>query len=243
MPFFMKYEEYRLRLKGSELERKLGVLGETHIYRPEETDLAREIVSKYDTVAREGSNKKNLRQLLLGVSLLPIYLLGIPYFKRYKRSIKNLDAKRIAEEQNKKIVMYEDTSLINLPQTLTLAAIPLLALAAMPFAIPYELIRSVFRKNDQPRTKGFFDRLFEKITRYATALDKRDKHMATKTIDYYLSSNTPNILSSCGKKHMNGIVKFIQEDPRVESLTKIAQREPAYNESIAPVTEPVLEIA
>lgn len=231
----MKYEEYRIVLEGG-LEKKLGILGETHLYRPEETEFAGEVVKNYDVIASEGSDKKNLSNRLMSLALLPSYLLVSPYLNYYGRSFHNKNSLEIARQQNKEIKIFDDLKYIGLGKKLLIFTLPFFTLAFLPL-LPFIYLynRITKRTSKREKKKGIFSR----ITDYLASRKERDQHMAKKSIDYLQESN--NLLIRCGLGHIEGITGYIGKDSRVKEVKKIYENAPRYNPKIAPlpIYEPV----
>jgi hypothetical protein len=228
----MKYEEYKVTFQGG-LEKKLGLLGETHIYRPEETDFAKEIVKNYECFASEGSNRKNLSNIALSLALAPSYFLLRPYFKKTARSFSNKTSGDIAYEQKKKINYFHDTDYVGIGKKLILAALPVITFLTLPVTVPLAAIYYFFKKDKSKQNPP--SKLMKKFSDYIYSMKKRDNYMATKTIDYL--QNSKDLLVRCGKAHLAGIYDNLQKDPRIVSIKKIGETYPKYDSKIAPIPE------
>jgi hypothetical protein len=232
MKLGMEYQEYKVTFKGG-LEKRLGLLGETHIYRPEETEFAREIVKNYDNFASEGSNRDNLSNLVLSLALVPTYFFAKPYFNKTARSFQNKTSGQIAYEQKKKINYFHDTDYVGFGKKLMIAALPVLTLITLPITVPFAAIYYAFNKD---KTKpNPISKIFRKFSDYLVSMKERDKCMATKTIDYI--QNSKDLLVRCGKAHLTGIYSNLQKDPRILSITKVGEAYPKYDTKIAPIPE------
>ncbi len=233
----MRYEEYRITTESG-LEKKLGILGETHVYRPEETAFSREIISGYDVFASEGSQRLTPRNICLGMTLLPWYFLSVPFFKKERRSFRNLTALKLAKEENKRILYFNDTKHIGIGKMLMMASIPFVFLASLPF-LPFIGLYRKITKRQRAEPEGEGRGIINKIIDYLVSSKKRDSYMAEKTIGYLHDSN--NLLIGCGLNHMKGIIRNLSENPDVKSLTKISERMPVYNSGsiIHPIEQPV----
>ena len=89
----MRYLEYAATIEKR--PKRLGVLGETHIYTPEETAFAEQIVPTYNNIGAEGVGD------FVG-NVLALYKPFLWASHRHRRSYRNMTAKAIARERKKK---------------------------------------------------------------------------------------------------------------------------------------------
>jgi len=207
----MRFKEYNANVSG--LEKKLGLLGECHIYTPDESRYAAQVVSQYDTIAMEGNTKFTF-MALIGRLYVPQI---IAYTAATNRSLSCTTAEQHAKRSGKKIINFEDCSKLSLMQHITLA---LIGLASMPFAPlfylqlkkygdPYERgtkAYEVMRQNKEKSKKSPKMGLIK----YAANLKGRDIIMADKTADIISREETSSLLVICGEGHLEGIERRLQ---------------------------------
>lgn len=205
----MKYKEYAVEDGG--LEKRLGVLGEIHIYTPEESSFARHVVPTYDTVGMEGSGKPSLSFSLIGLLYVPTLL---AYALATDRFPLNDTSKTIAQECGKRIIHLEENEglTFSFMQKLALATVGALSIPFSPFdyarakrdgdsyiegTIAYEK-RMERKKKNGPMTR---------LCNYAfkANLAERDEAMAEKT-STILQTSSNNFLVVCGQEHFDGVV-------------------------------------
>ena len=219
----MKYKEYVV--KFNEERRlgpfaRLGILGEEHIYTPEESIFVKKIMPSFDTVAIEGESKQSSSFFWLGLLYLPVML---AYMAGTNRSLNNDTAKQIAEKYGKRIMrLEEDTEqLFPLSQKIALAIVGLTSIPMAPlcyaklklYGDPFEVGTKAYEKRiaDKKKGKKGLD-LFSRLTNFAYMgnIGKRDRIMAERSIDI-LRRVSDNLLIVCGENHLDGIVKNLHD--------------------------------
>lgn len=215
----MEYVEYIG--KASSSEKRLGILGEVHIFDENETRMAEHIVPEYDTIAGEGIGHNpffvNFASFL-SVPLFIAYTLGIK-----NRTLDNRTTEDIAKSYGKKIVELENLSKSFSPLQkaafVTQGAVkslisPFLFINLKLFGDP-NLIGSKAYEIEEKRKKenGFFYRL-ENYPLHSVR-PKRDKNMAETAIEYFRNHNE-NLLISCGRNHLEGIVRNFESERDLE---------------------------
>lgn len=104
----MYYREYKVII--GDLEKKLGILGETHIYSASDTKVAKQKIPEFGTVAIEGEDEEEFRKgnlKYVALVFLPALLL---YSAMTKRSLDNENALSIAKKLDKNIVRFDDAT-------------------------------------------------------------------------------------------------------------------------------------
>lgn len=182
----MEYREYIEKT----LDKRIGILGECHVYTADESETARGIVSRYDAVAVEGSSRLHVHSILW----LPFM---IAYCSAKGRYISNDTALRIAEQQKKEIIYFGDS--------LPLRDSILLALAGI-VSIPFAPLARIY---------GTFERGTSRAS-FLAGIDAKDRQMAEKAAGIIRKSNYDSLLIVCGGLHVNGIERLLSREFQLE---------------------------
>lgn len=220
----MRYKEYLARHNG--WEKKLGVLGEIHIYNPSDTELALDKVINFTNVAVEGADKKS--------SLARIGLLYFPMFMAYmlatNRSPNNLTALRIARRQKKNVMRLEEDEEQLFPLTqkialgigglITSATAPMLYAYLKAYGDPFQTGTKAYERRTAKRRKPK-----EGLSRfldfaYHNNLHARDKKMAERSVDL-LKNGASDLLIVCGDGHMDGVIDNLETTIVLEEINSI----------------------
>lgn len=201
----MKYREFEVQMPGKTA--KLGILGETHMYSPQESDCADKIVPQFNAVAIEGSD--NFTRVHM--AMLPFIPAMIAIAGASHRSFERT-AKTIAEGQEKKIVRLEPNmgESFSYKQLLALAAVGLMSIPFIPFIYTYlrnsgdDILSS--EESDDNQDVGRFSRL-RRFIKFAIEgnIAERDRKMAQRTKDVVLSG-VGDVLHVSGMAHTEGVV-------------------------------------
>jgi len=218
----MRYKEYLVRLNN--LEKKLGILGESHVYTPDESRFAREIIPNFDTVALEGTSQNS--------SVLLIQKLYIParwaYIVGTNRSFNIDSARTIAKKYGKRFVSLEEgiEQLFPVSQKIALASVGAISIFISPFLYGY---LKLYGDPSKVGTKAYEKRiakkkkskksLFSRLTDFAIIgnIDERNRVMAERSIDI-LQKNPGNLLVICGQLHFDGLIKNLYDKLRLEEV-------------------------
>jgi len=222
----MEYREYKV---GEGLEKKLGILGETHIYTREETELAEDVVPEYDVIGHEGGRQKAWYLSLIYAVPMRAILAGT------RRSLKNKTAKGIAENLEKKTVSLETGYKLSKTSAIYLGSLAILGTILSPLLyIESKLFGRMTEKYYAKKAKkaGKTRRLIEsKISRldrflakYVVDQEERDDLMAARSAE--LLRQEDNLLVVCGEGHLQGLVERLSKDFELEPVT---QRKPVIN--------------
>ncbi len=199
----MQYREFEVTLPDKTA--KLGILGETHIYTPKESNCAGEIVSQFDSIAIEGSDRFTRVRL----ALLPFMPAVIALAHGSNRTSRT--AKDIAEDQKKKIVRLEPNmgeSFSN-KQLLALTAIGLMTIPFTPLIYAY----SKYRGEDAIKSLSISEKkssepsYLERFVKFAieSNIAERDRKMAERTRELVLTG-AGNVLHVSGQAHTDGVI-------------------------------------
>ncbi|UCD03642.1 MAG: hypothetical protein JSW73_03820 [Candidatus Woesearchaeota archaeon] len=211
----MKYKEYLTKLDGT--DKKLGILGEAHLYTKDESKFAKELVPNFDIVASEGSNREAyLHQI--GILYVPLIL---AYVAATNRSFNNKRAIDIAERHGKKIITLDDSveELFSIPQKLAIGLSGAISIPLSPFIyVYYKLLNDPSKRNNKAykriveRRKKGKKSLSSKFFSYAFTknMNVRDKVMAENSVKI-LKERTGDLLVVCGELHLDGIIDNLQK--------------------------------
>jgi hypothetical protein len=222
MATIMKYIEYAINQNG--LEKKLGLLGESHLYLPSESKFARKIVKNFDTVAYEGSDKKM-------ISLSVISALAVPGLLAYAAATgrwpKNC-AIDIAKKYGMKIVRIEDNvdDSFTYKEKMTLALAYIISALKSPFTYGYYKLCG---NPDVPGTRAYKAKKSDERKGFGYSalvrnLPERDENMA-KNIVEVLEKYKGNILVVCGELHLEGVIKNLNS---VLDMKEVRTDSPKY---------------
>ncbi|MDP3733644.1 MAG: hypothetical protein Q8R37_00275 [Nanoarchaeota archaeon] len=228
----MKYREYKVNDDG--LEKRLGVLGEVHLYNAAESAIAEVIVPTYDTIGMEGSGKSTVFNSLLALVYTPSGLAYAAATGRLKSS-----ADQIAKKHHKQIIRLEESENVTFPflQKLSIITMGLISIPLVPFDI-YRYLK--FGDPSCEGTEAYQKRLeieqknglLTKFQNYAfkNNFPIRDAMMADKAIEI-LQTRSNNVLVICGKKHFPGVTAHLQkkldleERASFESVSDFSQKD------------------
>lgn len=208
----MIYKEYLARFNGS--EKKVGVLGEIHLYTTAETAFARQIVPNFDTVAFEGDPQNSIYLTFICMLFTPIVL---TLATGAKRSIFNDSSYSIAKEYKKRIIWLEEGTWKSSPllQKIVFATAGAITIPVSPFAYvylryygdPFTPGTKAYKDMDMAKEKKDKQGLFSRLFRYAYTNDisERNKIMADRSVDILRGSE--RLLVVCGERHLEGIVE------------------------------------
>lgn len=219
----MRYREFLA--KGNNLEcRVVGILGENHLYRAEETEFAKEIVPTYSNIAMEGNDKSSDFANIVAYLFLPAMIAyatatnrTIPFSQIFSPQHYHETAEGIAiahrknihyleEDRDEQLAWWQKAGIMGLG----LASIPL-----SPVTYVYEKIRG-----DRPATTVKLDGIQGALANVVN----RDKSMAERSLTL-LRSGVRDLLVVCGAGHMEGIIHNLSQ--RIE-LKKIKELSPNY---------------
>ncbi|MEK6969168.1 MAG: hypothetical protein AABW48_01945 [Nanoarchaeota archaeon] len=232
----MYYGEYKVKI--GDLEKKLGILGETHLYSDADTRIAKQKIPEYGTVAIEGEEVgKSSHLKYVALAVLPAYLL---YSAITKRSFNNENALSIAQRLGKDVVRFEDSTSehIGLGRKIAFVAVNLLEL---PLAL-IDYVRS--RKDGDPENPesdayqkrvskqweklgsrpSLLDRIrgyVAKVHDYSLNMTGRDQVMGEKTKEL-LETERDNLLVVCGRDHVDGIERYLTKNMQLQ-VVRVAE--------------------
>jgi len=218
----MQYYEYLTEVDG--LEKKVGILGEIHIYTSLESIFAHSVIPNYETIAMEGP-KKGSTPFFFCVGLLYVPVI-LAYMAGTNRSFNNPTAKAIAKIHRKEIITLEDDTdqLFPFTQKLAFGLVGLLSIPISPYLyFKYKMNGDPFEhgtKNYEKKMKRKKS-LVSKLTSYAyfNNLEQRDRVMAERSIDL-LRSERDNLLIVCGEAHVPGITENLRKQLDLEEVIK-----------------------
>lgn len=202
----MRYKEYRLK----DSCKRLGLLGETHNYSPEESSFAKSVIPNYDTVAIEGHEYSDTFTKLLGLLYLPTcaaFMLGAGRTSETAESIAITRGARIA---------YLHDSVFNIWQKFMLTAIGIALIPMSPY-IYFECYSNRMR-NEKPEELSQ-DSLLYKIMKYAFNGEERDNIMGLRAVD--LLANEKSLLTVCGEHHFEGVNAYFNKFLALEKKTEV----------------------
>lgn len=215
----MRYKEYRVSI--GDLEKKLGILSESHIYSAEDSKLAEEIISQYQVLASEGSQQSSPSMVAIAMLYLPV---SLAYMAGTGRSVDNPVAYKLAKSLGKPVVWLESEpdTVYSLKQKIALAAFGLLTIPFSPLIYlffkrlgdpadseskSYKLFKQYEEKLAERGKPGLIDALGE----YAifSNFDSRNSTMVSGVVQL-LESPIESLLLSCGDGHLEGIVEELE---------------------------------
>lgn len=220
----MRYKEFKVRDNG--LEKKLGILGDTHIYTFDEFEFAEDVLLNYDNIAHEGSKKKSLYLALTSLLMIP-QLIGL--VAGTDRSITHPPAKEIAKSYHKNIHHIENnfSTICPLKQKIALTLYALVSIPLSPFTFynckkygdPFTPGTEAYkkRKEMQNKKKSKISRFL--ISGYKGTIPIRDSEMASQATE--LLKGMDNLLIVCGERHLDGIVKNLHKALDIEEVKDI----------------------
>lgn len=216
----MIYKEYLTKLNG--LEKRLGVFGEVHIYTPDESRFAREIMPNFDTVAVEGANQKSSLSWI-GVLYIPMLL---AYITGTNRSLGSDTSETLAEKYGKQVVRLEEDEeqLFPITQKIALATVGTISIPMSPFIYgyckfygdPYEVGTRAYEKRMAKKREGkksLFSKFFEYA--YKNNIEERNRVMVERSVEI-LREDSGNLLVVCGEDHLEGLVENLHDKLRLE---------------------------
>ncbi len=228
----MIHRKYIARSGGKEVI--VGILGENHIYRPEEADFARKIILDYNVVAAEtqgGDMLSNLLYIIPGILFTPEVI-----YKVIKNRWSGVEMKKITKEEKKDLIqLYDRVSLLKIPPLIGWAALSLLHL---PIKISKDIASgNVIERGDPYERGGKYEKLLDQnynVSRdglknrskcYFMDLKKRDIKIANRSYELIEQQKHP-LLINCGLYHMRGVSKNLAT--RFENFELIEQQTPKY---------------
>jgi len=222
----MRYTGYSTKVNG--LEKHLGVLGECHIYSPEESELAESLVPYFDTVGYEGGSKMPLFVKLSTPLFVPML---ITLILRTDRKISNKSAEKIAEEKGKKIIRLEEGTEEKtwpLKQKLAFFSVGIISIPLSPFTYhylkkngdPYKAGTKAYKKRIEKDKMGKRN-LYSKLVTYAYGNNNavRSKIMSDRAIEI-LKKGADNLLVVCGEMHYDRVNQNFQEQLELKVIKK-----------------------
>ncbi len=210
----MIYKEYLAKGLGDEAlwnpYKKLGILGEMHLYTETESEFAREMVEGYNVVGVEGTSRPDMLDKIIG-------LLYKPFCRAYGEVTgrsKNYTALKWAKELGKKIIRLEDgVKRFSLSQKLTQLNISLNSFLLSPF------IPLLFKEH--PELIEEIEKLNDPYSDYAANLEGRNKIMAEKSIEILKKGENKDLLIVCGEAHVPGILDILYDKMVLEKVEEI----------------------
>ena len=193
----MKYRRYVVNFEG--LEKRLGILGEIHLYTSEESKIAESLVDKYDHFGIEGSEKPSLYFSVLRMLILPeIYAHSV-----VGRSPNNADLESLAKSKNKSVTMLEPEieKTFSLLQKIALFTYVAISFVSAPFTY-LEL-----KKNRKLQKKNNWISRLSNFSIYSN-IETRNKIMAQNSIA--ILRKVDNLLIVCGEDHFEGLERQLR---------------------------------
>jgi len=202
---------YRAEIEGK--QKTFGILGETHIYRPEEHFFAERVMDNYDLLAREGGNNNGM--YIRDLAILPTTLAFSPAaiiwnFRKTGGLCDMPNVKDIAIGQGKTVYYFEDKLEWWNYLVLPFAGIAFSTLEIISLGL--NLFDGSIRENGDPyapkgKKNKYLNEDYDPSKKFPSRIyniKKRDKYMAEKASEIIGSINN-RVLISCGLKHMKGI--------------------------------------
>lgn len=221
----MLYQEFLVRENGQ--DKKLGILGETHLYRAEETELAREIVPEFKNIALEGSSKSDSIQMI-GYLFLPATIAyaaatqrSFPLLKKFPFLDYHEDTEDIARRMKKNIHYLEEDldEQFSLGQKIALATCVFGTIPLTPFIYARYKLREEKVQSAPENTTSITYRLANALADVA----RRDEVMAARSATLLRSRD--NLLINCGEVHIVGIIDHLN---RYMLLEQTREESPDY---------------
>lgn len=99
----MRYKQFLTTVDGE--EKRLGILGECHLYTTQESRFAEDIVTQFDNFAVEGTSQGSVLGIIADISMMPAYICisGMP-----ERSPDNATALQFASVYDLRTFELED---------------------------------------------------------------------------------------------------------------------------------------
>ncbi|MBW2975099.1 hypothetical protein KY366_05250 [Candidatus Woesearchaeota archaeon] len=186
--------------------KKLGILGEYHIYNPRETQFARKVVSQYHTIAVEGSDEFNDVKLIL--RLYRPFISA--YFALTDRSYRNKSALGIARESGKEVVRLGDDAELSQMHKIALTMFGLMTIPLIPAAPLVGLCQETLNAFYRRVKLDFLDiRGSKRPLHYVISPKSRDMVMPSKSLE--LLADRASVLINCGDSHVSSITSHLNE--------------------------------
>lgn len=217
----MRYQKFIVRMDGE--EKKLGVLGEVHIYHPQETEFARGIVKNYHTVAYEGGWEPHI------VFYSRIYR-TIPLVFEFAtvRSRKNDTAKTIAMKMGKEVLPMNDRVLGTMSRKQKISYVVNAFTSALGAPIMYYYLRkygdpleygtdSFHLSQEIKPTDGLLGPFLEYAT-YSNSAEREDNMADTSD---FLIKRRPDLLGVVGDEHFDSLIFRLYERLEMERVKSL----------------------
>ncbi|AJF62066.1 TPA: hypothetical protein HA239_05605 [Candidatus Woesearchaeota archaeon] len=221
----MRYIDYTIDVGG--LEKRIGVLGENHIYNDKDVMFASQIMPSYDILLREGNNnaESSLLFRLVAFMSLPLYL---AYSFASDRSFLNPSVKDIAEELGKEI-RWLDYDMAKSYPIINQAMIFLVSTMSI-FRAPF-IYKDIKTNGDTltPGTKNYekymfgqmkgYNNFFEKLDLFKSNVYGRDSYYYGQ-LSSLLKEDANNILVSVGDAHYLGIISRLNNEYEILKINQ-----------------------
>lgn len=216
----MKYVEYNASI--NEKIKKIGLLGECHIYNKTESQFAKIILSNYNNIAMEGTGKKASGLGIIGLLHLPAILALMTATGRFPTE-ETKSAIQIAKEENKNIFYLESDKdkTKTFMQHVAFAASGLISIPLSPFIYYYTKKKDPF----SGETKGFEEKnkgLIRKILTHGGSanIKERTDIMNQRSYKQINKDNINDLLIICGQSHFNYMNNFLNNNLDLKEISK-----------------------
>jgi len=223
----MRYKQFLTTINGE--EKRLGILGECHLYTTQESRFAEEIVLQFENFAVEGTSKASVLGVIADISMLPAYicLSGIP-----ERSPDNATALQFARLYQLMTFELEDQYRLTSLRAGAFVICGVTDIVESPFAYfwlkkngdPYTPGTKAYAKLKEQKEKPT---LLSRIADFATDVEGRDIKMALRSFEV-LKTVPKNLLVSVGDHHLDGIVSHWHRMLPLEETRSVSEEEVAY---------------
>lgn len=202
----MFHQRFDAQIKGK--PKRIGILGERHLYNDRESSFARNIVRDYDNFGAEKcAHISTFEKSLITVAGLTF----IPYALAHylKHDDLSEDAEDYAKRVSKNIIPLD--VMVN---PLKVLGLSLYTLAVSPILIPRRMFES---KEENLRKRMNKEDLLIKgekrgsLMNFLGDVDKRDAHMAKTAYDFLSHDENNNLLINCGMNHVPGIRRNLEK--------------------------------
>ena len=191
----LKYREYNIS-SANGLEKKVGIIGEIHLYNETEKKFVDQVMLKYDAIAREGIQTTSLLSTMVYHSTKPILWIikkAIPE-RKYLFSTRNIPI-----EKQMHFYDLEPEETLTLGENIKLLCGFLVTIAFLPLVY--------FRIKSNPHFRDPKNR----DNSYYSLVHRRDKTMAKRAAEIIQQEDSGNVLLVVGGAHLEGVVQHLHQ--------------------------------